>query len=240
MSRSSASVVFGVGLGLVVAVGSGSCTPRDLSATKPMIVEPSDATSGPAPVAAPTAPDPCATVEEEIARNLEPIAVLAREVTLDSERQRLLDGVTALRACHRSRGGAGAWVLMPEDVEVERFANGTLMSISVPFRPTYLRPDAPLVRAETPMQFSYSPEREDNFENAEDFKIVVQLVDYDKDGNPELVLTTEFQGHEDFSRSHFILGVDDGVVRTYPPLAGVDIERLEDYDGDGRPDVISM
>ena len=72
------------------------------------------------------------------------------------------------------------------------------------------------------------------------FTVKHQLTDYDGDGLSELVLTAEVQGHEHFAVEHHILKGSGGKVRPYPGLVDVDIEALQDFDGDGRLDVVSI
>jgi hypothetical protein len=221
-------------LATVLVVASG-CSRREQPAVEPDRHRPAEAQVEATVVES----EPCAEIEAEIARVLGPLDVALELMDDDDEAERLREEVGPLRRCFPA--GSGAWVLMPKNVDLTMMGDGhQLLAVSIPFTPVYLHSNGTRAEGGVEILHQSAPIIEQEEFNAQEFGIDVQLVDYDGDGHAELLLTTEDRAHEHFERDNYILSVSGDRVRTYPALEGVDIERIEDVDEDGLPDVVSI
>lgn len=243
--RSTRTIFWGIAFEIVIG-----CTPRGAEdvergaadATAPVDATPPAEATTPAEAAAPTAevhaPVSCAAIEAEIATVLEPIAKLRGEIPDPKEQARLDLEVGQLRRC--LPGNGGAWVRMPRPPKIERYDDGNLMRLEVPYRPLLLRADGRRVAGETELSLRFAPMIGKDIENYESSGTVARLHDYDHDGTDELVLVAAYQAHEDYDETHYVLAATSTGVGKPASLARVDIDGTTDFDADGVGDVVSI
>ena len=68
---------------------------------------------------------------------------------------------------------------------------------------------------------------------------VVKTFDWDGDGDDEVVLAVESEGHEMGDRQARVFTFKGGRVVPYAPAESADVTEVRDVDGDGRPDLFT-
>lgn len=67
---------------------------------------------------------------------------------------------------------------------------------------------------------------------------ITKAFDYDGDGRGEVVLVMDFDGEGDNSTLFSIYSAQGDAIVPYAPANGLEIEAFEDFDRDGRPDLV--
>lgn len=188
--------------------------------------------------AAPDMREHCAAAERDAA------AVLARADAWVAAREAPVEGWADASAAMRTCAGVstGAWIFLPVGA-----------SISERSGPSYLDPSESLTAIAYAISYdvtfldtngrrhAHERRREllDGLESTGTATRVFATFDFDGDGADELVWTSSDWAFDELDNSLGLLTFRDGEVRDYPPTAGIAIDRLEDWDQDGRLDLVT-
>lgn len=195
--------------------------------------------ASPAPTATATPPttviaiDPCVVGRARVATALDPLGAIADgHGAASTHAQHAIAELTAsLGDCTPTRGGA--WMILPLTASLTW--DGDAYALHATVHVAFV--DAGGVPHHAPDEFQVGEEPA----MAGTARLSIErLFDFDGDGTTEAFAYFEDHYWEDTSRRRVLLGLADGTVAPLASAHDIDISEVIDFDGDGRPDLVSI
>jgi hypothetical protein len=164
----------------------------------------------------------CAKLEAETKQHLSTL-----RPPVESDPQDLAAFFHPMRKCIAA--GRGSWFMLP-------VLSSRRTAISGRVVPTYVGPDGTRTSAAQELNVSYSPTPD--MGNTSSFTIM-PMMDFDRNGVHELIVREAEQGYDTNEWRFSVFSYSASSVVPYPPLAGIRISAIGDYDRDGVIDVVS-